>query len=111
MRINNRLDRRYEIGNGRRPSSLSGLPELQPHGGSIYVIEFSTGTIKVGKATDVQARLRQHEKEAARGGFSVVRGWVSLWHVGTYDSAERELIAWAKKHAAGRAGVWTGRKP
>lgn len=43
----------------------------------LYVIAFDSGTIKVGRAADVTARLGTHRREAARHGVSVIAEWYS----------------------------------
>lgn len=50
-----------------------GMAEARP--GHIYVIEFSTGAVKVGMATDLARRLAQHTKAAHSVGASVARTW------------------------------------
>jgi len=62
--------------------------------GTIYVIEFSTGVIKVGRTTTKQKRLEDHTNMAFALGIEVV-------HVHTQRTndllwAERELIAYCR---------------
>ncbi len=60
--------------------------------GYIYVIEFSSGTIKVGKAKNVSQRIGQHAKDARNHGITIVRSWQSPAHTGR-DGNEQQLIA------------------
>ncbi|MGI5273114.1 UTRA domain-containing protein [Nonomuraea sp. CA-218870] len=41
------------------------------------MVAFDSGTLKVGRATDVEARLRTHQQEAARHGVRVTSQWYS----------------------------------
>lgn len=72
--------------------------------GFVYVIEFHSGVIKVGKALDADRRVRQHAKVAAAHGDSVARHWISK-KLNDYTGAETTLIRYCKKYGvpAGRA--------
>jgi hypothetical protein len=60
--------------------------------GYVYVVEFSSGTIKVGKSANVGQRLRQHAKDALNHGITIVRSWQSPAHT-TWSENEQALIA------------------
>lgn len=55
---------------------LAGLPSL-PGCGYLYIIEFSTGGVKVGKTQRPLARFREHERDAAPYGVVITRCWWS----------------------------------
>jgi len=65
--------------------------------GHLYVIEFSTGVIKVGKTIHPKVRLDSHAKSAKVHGISISRSWVSEKHPGHSDT-EQELIAFGKHY-------------
>lgn len=69
-------------------------PQLE---GYIYVIEFSSGTVKVGKAKDVAKRLGQHAKDARNHGITIVRSWRSPVHTSRNENEQR-LIAFCWEH-------------
>lgn len=62
----------------------------RPKMGRLYVLEFSTGIVKVGR-TCGRDRVAQHAKEASRYGVSVVRHWMSD-SVDGYTRIERAII-------------------
>jgi hypothetical protein len=64
--------------------------------GHIYIIEFDNQTIKVGKASNPQARVRAHQSNAQPMGRSINRVWVSKVH-GNYSANERALIAFGSR--------------
>jgi hypothetical protein len=57
----------------------------------LYVVEFSTGVVKVGRATDVPSRIKQHRSDAAKFGVSMCRTWESPRHRHNV-ATERRLI-------------------
>jgi hypothetical protein len=59
--------------------------------GYIYVVQFSTGIVKPGKAVDPEARLGHHARLAEFHGAPVVRSWVSEYHLGI-SKTERRLL-------------------
>lgn len=65
--------------------------------GYIYIAQFSTGIIKVGKAVDPKARLWDHEAAARKMGRHITRSWVSVVH-SNYGANESALIAYGKAH-------------
>lgn len=62
--------------------------------GQLYVIEFSTGVIKVGMSRNADRRLVQHKADAGRYFIQIVERWVSDLHEG-FRANERALIKWA----------------
>jgi hypothetical protein len=64
--------------------------------GYVYVIEFSTGMVKVGMAKNVAKRMAQHEKEARNHAATVARSWISDAHT-TWEANERSLISFCSK--------------
>lgn len=71
--------------------------------GFIYVIRLSTGIVKVGRARDAEARLRQHATEAGRYGVEITDRWVSRAH-GLFEKSEAALIAAVGRVAPLHAG-------
>lgn len=70
----------------------------------VYVIEFTSGTIKVGQARDAKKRISQHVKAAQAHGHSAVRTWVSIPHVG-FAANESALIAFCGERWAVAVGL------
>lgn len=66
------------------------LPRMR-FGGYVYVIEFSTGLVKVGKTSDPAKRLETHRGNGAAFGADITRYWVSAAH-DNFDSNETLLI-------------------
>jgi len=65
--------------------------------GNLYVIEFSTGVIKVGRTQQKRGhRESEHERIAEAMGISVVRSWSSVT-VKQVDTLENILIAYCNK--------------
>lgn len=62
-----------------------------PGRGQLYVIEFSTGMVKVGKTGKGEARLDRHASDAAPYGATIANRWISAVHAG-YDATEDVLI-------------------
>lgn len=60
--------------------------------GFLYVIELSTGVVKVGRSDRPNHRIIAHAHEAAKYGVHVVRQWVSIEH-GDCDASERNAIS------------------
>lgn len=61
--------------------------------GYLYVAEFDSGVVKVGKARDADSRLRAHGKTGL-----VVSSWSSAYHL-YCSKTERRLIAFCNDHA------------
>jgi hypothetical protein len=62
-----------------------------PGEGSIYVVGFCTGTVKVGQSVDPATRVDTHYSKAAAFGVALVGYWVSPAHV-DYLENEAKLI-------------------
>jgi hypothetical protein len=71
--------------------------------GHIYVVEFTSGVVKVGKSTAPKARLASHVHHALIHGGGVRRSWASARHHGCTET-ERELIAYCKKDGVAAFG-------
>jgi predicted transcriptional regulator len=52
--------------------------EADARRGFLYAIEFSDGTVKVGRSSDPDSRLSAHRSAAAGFGLSETRRWVSV---------------------------------
>lgn len=66
--------------------------------GSLYVLEFADGTIKVGRSRQAAVRVMSSSVQVcANRRTALVRQWVSDRHRG-YVKTERKLIEWAWKH-------------
>ncbi len=59
--------------------------------GYLYVLQFSTGVIKVGQTTRIHRRLGEHRRDAAAFGVNITRCWVSRPHRG-FLKTEAALI-------------------
>lgn len=69
--------------------------------GYLYVLQFSTGSIKVGQTVDLQRRLADHRRDAHAFNVAITDYWVSPAHQG-YLANERLLIAFCG-HVSRRA--------
>jgi hypothetical protein len=65
--------------------------------GFIYVIQFSTGLLKVGQSRDLPKRLKQHRDGAHRQRQAVVSSWGSPRHT-SHTANEDRLISFCLKH-------------
>ena len=65
-------------------------------GGYLYVAEFSTGIIKVGKAKIPAIRLARHARHAQIHNVVIRRSWTSPGHPG-HSGTERNLIDFCKR--------------
>lgn len=92
-----------------RASILSEFFAPRPKMGRIYVLEFSTGIVKVGR-TVRPGRIEQHAKEARRYGVSVVRHWISA-AVDRYTDIERTVIRACAREGVAEHGVEYFRMP
>jgi hypothetical protein len=59
--------------------------------GHVYVVEFTSGVVKVGKSTRPTDRLASHAKYAQIHGGDIRQSWISERHHGCSDT-ERKLI-------------------
>ncbi|MDG9701726.1 hypothetical protein [Streptomyces sp. DH37] len=76
----------------------------------VYVLEFSSGTVKVGQTGDPAKRVKEHENAAMAHGISVARSWVSTPHV-EFEDNEAALIAFCSERwptTAGREAFESG---
>ena len=73
--------------------------------GYVYAVEFSDGTVKVGKAKSLHSRLSNHRHDAEKFALSIKRWWGSPLHRG-YENSEKRLIA----HATETGEVQGGRE-
>lgn len=64
--------------------------------GHIYVVEFTSGVVKVGKAGSPKSRVASHAHHARVHGGDVRGSWISERHHGV-SVTERDLIAYCKK--------------
>lgn len=71
--------------------------------GHIYVLQFASGVVKVGKTTNPKQRLATHVQLAEIHGGDVCQSWVSAPHCG-YTTTERELIAFCSRSGRVAAG-------
>jgi predicted GIY-YIG superfamily endonuclease len=62
----------------------------------VYVIEFTSGTVKVGQTRDARRRIGEHSKAAQAHGHTAARTWVSVPHTG-YSANESALIAFCEE--------------
>jgi hypothetical protein len=67
--------------------------------GHIYVVEFGSGVVKVGRGTDPKGRVAAHTRLAEVHGGTVRSVWISRELVG-YRSAERSLLRLCARHGA-----------
>ncbi len=58
-------------------------------GGYIYVIEFSNGTVKVGRSAEVTERIKVHDATARSFGLSIISKWTSPLHRDWKDNEEK----------------------
>lgn len=64
----------------------------------VYLIRFSSGTVKVGRTKRIDPRIQEHEKNARAHGASVSETWCAMVHDGC--AAEDALLSEARR--AGR---------
>lgn len=67
--------------------------------GHVYVLLFSTGVIKVGKAVNPDSRIATHRYHATIHGVEITDGWVSDVHP-AHSRTERELIDFCLQRGA-----------
>lgn len=79
----------------RRDTKFPPRPEnAYSKDGYVYAVEFSDGTVKVGKARNLQVRLANHRQDAEKFKLSIAQWWGSPLHRG-YADTEKKLIAFA----------------
>ena len=84
---------------------LASIPEHKRSPGEdgyVYVLEFSTGIVKVGKTRNPRARIATHVDDARKFGATVDQLWLSEWHE-NYSENERLLL-----HVLGAGSVEHG---
>lgn len=67
------------------------MPGWGESSGHVYVILFSSGTVKVGRTRTPRVRLKAHAASARPHGVSVVSQWVSQPHASA-SANERKMI-------------------
>lgn len=80
---------------------LPGRVEMPGYEGRVYVVEFSSGLVKVGRSQNVRRRVSQHRGTAEAMDLSLARVWVSPPHE-NHTETERELIAFGIARATRR---------
>jgi hypothetical protein len=65
--------------------------------GHVYVIQFSTGGVKVGQSRNPEGRIAAHREGARAYGTEVVQTWISVKHQNV-EANERRLIAFCRQH-------------
>lgn len=73
---------------------LNALPEHRRsngYDGYVYVLEFSTGIVKIGKTRNPRARIATHVEDAKKFGATVDQLWLSEWHE-NYSDNEQALL-------------------
>lgn len=83
------------------PDAFSAIPPAPAGMGHIYIIQFSTGSVKVGKTADLRRRIGEHRRASHPFGAAMTTIWYSRpfedWH-----AVERRLIARATETCATR---------
>lgn len=82
------------------PAAWLSLPPAPDGHGHLYVIQFSSGTVKVGQTNRPAQRLNDHRRYGWAFGVVIVRAWISPPHAG-YISNETRLIDYAARVATG----------
>jgi len=70
-------------------------PWVRSTSGHLYILEFSTGVMKVGRSFQPVARIATHTRSALVHGVEVRQSWTSVEHDGCLDT-ERQLIAFCQ---------------
>lgn len=65
---------------GQQRELIIELPAPLKGEGFLYVIEFSTGVVKVGQTADPQRRLQEHRRAASTFKVTIVNFWISPAH-------------------------------
>lgn len=63
----------------------------------LYVVAFTSGTMKVGRAANVASRLQDHIRDAAVHGHDLVASWTSEPH-SNFRETEQALIDFCSAH-------------
>lgn len=85
---------------------------MNPKSGSLYVIEFSTGIVKVGRSENPTQRLQAHRGHAYSLGVAILYDWYSPV-INNFIVAEQTLINWCVHRATTQrsAEYFTGIDP
>ena len=62
----------------------------------VYLIRFTSGTVKVGHTKRIDSRIKEHEKHARAHGVTIAETWHS--ETDNADGAESELMSLARSH-------------
>lgn len=90
----------------RRDLKFPPRPEDAYHkDGYVYIVEFNDGTVKVGKAKNLQIRLANHRQDAEKFKLSIAQWWGSPLHR-DYADTEKLLI----EFASGTGDIHGGRE-
>jgi len=65
--------------------------------GHVYVVQFSTGVVKVGKGVNPERRLANHSLQARIHGVAITASWTSVRHA-DHSRTERQLIDYCANH-------------
>ncbi len=71
--------------------------------GHVYIVEFTSGTVKVGKTTSPEQRLAHYRQTSAIHGGSVLNHWMSPSHPGFHGN-ESSLIGFCRTHGERAVG-------
>jgi hypothetical protein len=82
------------------PAAWGNLPRAPEGSGYLYVIQFSSGTVKVGRATWPAQRLNDHRRYGWAFGVVIWRVWISAQHP-SCEVTEDRLIRFAASIATG----------
>jgi hypothetical protein len=80
-----------------QPNRLPGTSTL---GSYLYIVEFNTGTIKVGRTRCPETRLKNHATAARPHGITVARQWVSQPHWLARDNEDKLIKFCARRYRA-----------
>ncbi len=87
LRDLNEIQQQIDILTGAGNGARSGAGDV----GHLYVLMFSTGVVKVGKAVDLDSRVATHRYHAKIHGVAITDAWGSEAHP-QHSRTERELI-------------------
>lgn len=73
--------------------------QTAPGEGFLYILKFSTGTVKVGQTTNPHRRLSEHFRDASAYNVAITDWWLSPAHV-NYLGNEVELISFCDQVCA-----------
>jgi hypothetical protein len=79
--------------------AFGALPAAIDRRGFIYVVLFTSGTVKVGQTINPRNRLRSHRSDGAAFGAQAVRVWVSPPHT-NFSQNEDRLIRFCSRNGS-----------